>query len=62
MLINALIYIILGFLFTYLAIISGDDTIWGIRTILPALVATFDFGVGLRLLAIHLRVKKKKAK
>lgn len=59
MLINALFYIVLGCLFTYLAIFSGDDSLWGIRTILPALFATFDFGVGIRLLRVHFHLKNK---
>jgi hypothetical protein len=59
---TALFYIMLGFLFTYLAINSGDDTLWSIRTILPALIATFDFGIGLRLLRIHFHIKKKHGK
>lgn len=59
---NGLFYILLGFLFTYLAVISGDDTIWGIRTLLPAIIATFDFGIGIRLLRIHFHIKKKQEK
>lgn len=52
-------YIMLGILFTYLAINSGDDTIWGIKTLLPALIATFDFVVGIRFLRAHFYIKKK---
>jgi len=56
---TGLMYIMLGILFTYLAINSGDDTIWGIKTLLPALIATFDFVVGIRFLRAHFYIKKK---
>jgi len=56
---TGLMYIMLGILFTYLAINSGDDTIWGIRTLLPALIATFDFGIGIRFLRFHFYIRKR---
>jgi len=58
-LILGLFYIMLGCVFTYLAIVSGEDTIWGIRALLPALIATYDFGAVIRLISIHFSHKKK---
>jgi len=55
-------YIMLGILFVYFAIHSGDDTIWGFRTMLPALMATFDFVIGIRLIRFHFYIKKKQGK
>lgn len=60
--ISGLFYILLGCLFAYLAINSGDDNIWGIRTLLPALIATYDFGIGIRLLRVSFYMRKNQDK
>lgn len=54
-------YIIMGLLFTYLAINSGDQ-IWSFRTLLPTAIATFDFGVAIRLITIRFFTKQDNTK
>ncbi|WP_188207160.1 YdiK family protein [Alkalibacillus aidingensis] len=56
----AWIYILMGILFMYLAIQSADETIWNFATIIFALIATFDFGVAIRLVGVHQAMKKSK--
>lgn len=51
----------MGFLFAYLAYTSVTDTVWNMVTILLALVATLDFGVGLKYLNMHFKNKKKES-
>ncbi|MEH7238998.1 YdiK family protein [Bacillus sp. JJ1562] len=53
-----IIYVLMGTLFTYIAISSATETIWNFSTILLALVATFDFGVAIRMFALHFKIKK----
>lgn len=60
MLITGLFYIGLGCIFTYIAIYYGGDTVWSFRTLLPALFATFDFGVGIRFIRAHFRLQEDK--
>jgi hypothetical protein len=52
------IYLIMGVLFTYLAIGSAQETIWNFSTILLVLVATFDFGVAIRMFLLGKKIKK----
>ncbi|TYR78429.1 DUF4305 domain-containing protein [Priestia megaterium] len=52
------IYIIMGILFTYLAIQSVEDTVWNFSTILFSLVAAFDFRFAFRIFALHYKIKK----
>lgn len=49
----------MGILFTYMAIQSVEDTVWNVITILLALVATLDFGVGIRFMRLHFKMKKE---
>jgi hypothetical protein len=56
---NAIFYLILGFLFVFIAVQTAGDTIWNFTTILLALIATFDIGIGVRLLIMHFKLKKK---
>ncbi|MBM7601561.1 hypothetical protein JOC34_003986 [Virgibacillus halotolerans] len=56
----AIIYFIMGIAFIFMAIRSADDTVWNTITILLAVVATFDFIVGFRLISSHFSGKKKK--
>lgn len=56
----AIVYFILGILFTYMAIISASDTVWNATTILLAIVAALDFGVGFRYLRTHINRNKNK--
>ena len=58
----AIIYILMGILFTYLAIDSVEETPWNFVTILFAAIATLDFGVGIRSLRIHFQLKNNSKK
>lgn len=53
-----IIYLLMGVLFTYIAIGSASETVWNFSTILLALVATFDFGIAIRMFALHSKIKK----
>ncbi|MFT4416889.1 YdiK family protein [Fredinandcohnia humi] len=53
-----IIYTLMGILFTYIAIGSATETVWNFSTILLALVATFDFGVAIRMFSLHSKIKK----
>ncbi|WP_099363766.1 YdiK family protein [Fredinandcohnia onubensis] len=53
-----IIYALMGTLFTYIAINSATETVWNFSTILLALVATFDFGVAIRMFVLHSKIKK----
>lgn len=59
MLRTAIFYFLMGILFTYMAIQSVEDTVWNVITILLTLVATLDFGVGIRFLRLHFKMKKE---
>ncbi|MBU3571511.1 YdiK family protein [Priestia aryabhattai] len=52
------IYIIMGILFTYLAIQNAEETVWNFPTILFALVAAFDFRFAVRIFILHYKIKK----
>lgn len=58
----AIVYFVMGVFFVYIAVLSADDTIWNLTTIVIALFATLDFGVSIRLFSIHFRLKKNKKK
>ncbi|WP_010529430.1 YdiK family protein [Lentibacillus jeotgali] len=57
-----IIYFLLGILFTYVAILSADETIWNFLTMLLAFFATLDFGVSIRMFMIHSKIKKHNKK
>ncbi|HLS09840.1 YdiK family protein [Lentibacillus sp.] len=57
-----IVYFLLGILFTYVAILSADETIWNFVTVLLAFFATLDFGVGIRMFIIHSKIKKNNKK
>ncbi|MDQ0273867.1 DUF4305 domain-containing protein [Cytobacillus purgationiresistens] len=62
-LITGIIYLILGFLLTYFAIFNlqnGAD--WGFFTYLLLILATFDIGGGIRMIAFHFKIKKLQQK
>ncbi|MGM8365669.1 YdiK family protein [Virgibacillus sp. W0181] len=44
----AIVYFMMGILFTFIAIQSAGDSGWSMMTILLALIAALDFGVGIR--------------
>ncbi len=55
----AILYFGMGILFAYLAFTSAKETVWNATTILLAIVATLDFGVGYRYLRMHVKNKSK---
>ncbi|CDQ41461.1 MULTISPECIES: YdiK family protein [Virgibacillus] len=56
----AIIYFIMGVFFTYIAILSVDETIWNVTTMVLAVFATLEIGVSIRLISLHFRLKHKK--
>ena len=53
-----LIYTLMGTLFTYLAIGSAEKGILDFTTIILMAVATFDFGVAIRIFNLRYKIKK----
>ncbi|MCP3028816.1 YdiK family protein [Halobacillus sp. A5] len=56
----AAIYFFMGVAFTYIAASMESETVWDFTTLLPAVIATFNFAVTIRLINIHLKIKQKK--
>jgi uncharacterized membrane protein HdeD (DUF308 family) len=57
---SGIVYVLLGSLFTYFAIENlSEDGGWGFFTILLILLATFDFGSGIRMILLHFHIKKQ---
>ncbi|WP_312473488.1 YdiK family protein [Neobacillus sp.] len=59
---SGLIYFLLGGLFTYFAIDDVQKNGWGFFSYLLILLATFDFGSGLKMIAFHFRLKNQQKK
>ncbi|MFD1738219.1 YdiK family protein [Bacillus salitolerans] len=57
-----LLYFGMGIIFVVLAIQSKTDNIWSFPTIILMVVATFDFGVGIRMMLIANKIKQTKSK
>ncbi|WP_147536240.1 YdiK family protein [Bacillus marasmi] len=57
-LISGFIHIILACLFTYFAIENVNEYGWDFFSYILILLATFDFGTGIRLVGLHFRIKK----
>jgi hypothetical protein len=55
-----ILYFGMGAIFTVLAIQSKTENIWSFPTIILMLVATFDFGVSLRMFALNKKIKQTK--
>jgi uncharacterized membrane protein HdeD (DUF308 family) len=55
---SGILYILLGVLFTYFAIINVNDHGWGFFAYLMVLLATLDFGSGIRMVMMHFKIKK----
>ncbi|MCM3125845.1 YdiK family protein [Mesobacillus sp. AQ2] len=55
---SGIVYILLGSLFTYFAIQNVNDTGWGFFSYLLVLLATFDFGSGIRMILFHFKLKQ----
>lgn len=58
-LMSGIIYIVLGCLFTYFAIEDVTLNGWGFFSYLLVILATFDFGSGLRMIFFYNRYKDK---
>lgn len=56
---SSFIYIIIGSLFTYFAIQDVAQNGWGFFSYLLVLLATFDFGYGLRVIFFYAKYKDK---
>ncbi|OLS37316.1 YdiK family protein [Bacillus sp. MRMR6] len=56
---SAFIYILLGFLFTYFAVEDVSQNGWGFFSYLLVLLATFDFGSGVKILFFYFKYKDK---
>ncbi|MDQ0976725.1 hypothetical protein F4694_006207 [Bacillus niacini] len=56
---SGIIYIVLGCLFTYFAIEDVTLNGWGFFSYLLVILATFDFGSGLRMIFFYNRYKDK---
>ncbi|MBT2681694.1 YdiK family protein [Bacillus sp. ISL-35] len=59
---SGIVYILLGSLFTYFAIQNVNDTGWGFFSYLLVLLATFDFGSGIRMILFHFKLKQMQKK
>lgn len=55
-------YLVMGILFTYLAINSAEKDAFSFPTIILMLIATFDIGVGIRMFIFASKLKKKDQK
>ncbi|MFG6150381.1 YdiK family protein [Halobacillus sp. B23F22_1] len=56
----AAIYFFMGVAFTYIAASMESETLWSFPTLLPIIIATFNFAVTIRLINIHLKIKQSK--
>jgi Domain of unknown function (DUF4305) len=56
---SGLIYFLLGGLFTYFAIDNVQKNGWGFFSYLLILLATFDFGSGVKMILFHFKYKGK---
>lgn len=61
-LVSGFLYILLGFLFTYFAIKNVQEDGWGFFSYLLIILATFDLGAGLKMIAIHFKIKHSHTK
>lgn len=58
----AYLYIFIGGGFLFVATQSIEGTLWNATTIILALVATFNIGVGIRLIGLHFYIKNQNEK
>jgi len=58
----AILYFLMGIFFTYLAIDSVTDSSWNLITFVLAVIATLDFGVGIRALRVYFKLKRNHKK
>jgi hypothetical protein len=57
--VSGIIYIVLGCLFTYFAVEDVNQNGWGFFSYLLVLLATFDFGSGIRIIFYYNKYKEK---
>lgn len=57
-----IIYTSLGILFTAIAVQTVSSSGWGIFSYILVLIATLDFGSGIRMLILHFKEKSMKKK
>jgi hypothetical protein len=57
-LVSGFLYLLLAVLFTYFAIKNVQEDGWGFFSYLLIILATFDLGSGLKMMAIHFKMKK----
>ncbi|WP_409273186.1 YdiK family protein [Neobacillus sp. SCS-31] len=55
---SGIVYLLLGILFTYFAVGSVRDEGWGFFSYLLVILATFDFGAGIRMIGLHYKLKR----
>jgi hypothetical protein len=55
---SGIVYILLGSLFTYFAIQNVNESGWGLFSYLLVMLATFDFGSGIRMILFHFKLKQ----
>ncbi|MBR7554982.1 YdiK family protein [Allobacillus sp. GCM10007491] len=58
----AIIYLLMGLGFMYIAYMSVEDTVWNIATIIFTLIAAFDFGAAIKMFGLHRRLKEQQEK
>ncbi|EKN71454.1 hypothetical protein BABA_01410 [Neobacillus bataviensis LMG 21833] len=56
---SGLIYFLLGAVFTYFAIDDVQTNGWGFFSYLLVILATFDFGSGLKMMIFHFKLKNQ---
>ena len=56
--VSGIVYFLLGSLFTYFAIQNVNESGWGFFSYLLVMLATFDFGSGIRMMMFHLKLKQ----
>lgn len=54
-----IIYMVLGGLFAFFAIQNVNQDGWGLFSYLLVILATFDFGSGLKMIGFHFMAKKR---
>ncbi|MDY0395484.1 YdiK family protein [Virgibacillus halophilus] len=59
---RAILYFAMGALFIFFAVRSAHDTMWNITTMLLAVIATLDFGMGFKLIGLHFKLKRDQKK
>lgn len=59
---SAIFYFIMGIIFIYFAFQTIDETVFNPLTILLVILATLEFGIGIRFLQFHIKLKQQQKK